>query len=589
MIKTINNKNSNWHNIPWKEFNKKVQDLQNKIVKARLENNMKLVYQLQNQLVTSLEGRAIAIRNVVTSSPLPSLPSPVGSGVKGKGIGDGAKTPGVDNITWTTPEQRMKAIELLGNITKNPNTYKSSPLKRIMIPKANSTKLRPLGIPTMLDRAVQAVYLLAVDPVVETNSDKNSFGFRKFRSQHDAIAYIRSILDKKVSPNYILEADISKCFDKISHKFLLQNTPICHKHVLNQWLSSEYIFENKLFSTTEGTPLLKERDGIISPLLCNVALNGMEELIRNAFPARKVVDGSRPKVNLYRFADDLIVTGTNKQTLIQIKQIIEEFLKIRGLELKDSKTRIVTISTGFNFLGFNISRKPFNPRLNKKTYQKTVLIIKPSDKAIESIKLKIREIISKNNELAVIIKEINPLLRGWGNYFGVSYHSQATFISVGHFVWTLMLKWVIKKHPNMSTMKAVSKYIVTGKTASNHKWVWGITKKNTEEMNRLTIFNISEIVIKIHKLLKLDLNPYLLENKAYFQKRIISRNSAKFREAIYKKYNHLCPICGESLHNGEKVELHHIKPAKEGGEYSMSNIQPLHQICHISITHNKAK
>lgn len=565
MIKTINNNNLNWQNIPWKEYNKKVQDLQNKIVKARLENNMKLVYQLQNQLVTSLEGRAIAIRNVVTSS--------------------GAKTPGVDKVTWTTPEQRMKAIELLGNITKNPNTYKSSPLKRILIPKANSTELRPLGIPTMFDRAVQAVYLLAVDPVVETNSDKKSFGFRKFRSQHDAIAYIRSILDKKVSPNYILEADISKCFDKISHKFLLQNTPICHKHVLNQWLSSGYIFENKLFSTTEGTP----QGGIISPLLCNVSLNGMEELIRNAFPARKVVDGSRPKVNLYRFADDLIVTGTNEQTLIQIRQIIEEFLKIRGLELKDSKTRIVTTSTGFNFLGFNISRKPFNPRLNKKTYQKTVLIIKPSDKAIESIKLKIREIIFKNNELAVIIKEINPLLRGWGNYFGISYHSQATFISVGHFVWTLMLKWVIKKHPNMSTMKAVSKYIVKGKTTSNHKWVWGITKMNTEEMNRLTIFNISEIVIKIHKLLKLDLNPYLLENKSYFQKRIISRTSAKFREAIYKKYNHLCPICGESLHNGEKVELHHIKPVKEGGKYSMSNIQPLHQICHISITHNKAK
>lgn len=564
MDKIINNKNSNWHNIPWQEYNKKVQDLQNKIVKARLENNMRLVYRLQNQLVTSLEGRAIAIRNVVTSS--------------------GAKTPGVDNITWKTPEQRMKAIELLGNITKNPNTYKSSPLKRIMFPKANSTELRPLGIPTMMDRAVQAVYLLAVDPVVETNSDKNSFGFRKFRSQHDALAYIRSILDKKVSPNFILEADISKCFDKINHKFLVQNTPICHKHVLKQWLCSGYIFENKLFSTTEGTP----QGGIISPLLCNVALNGMEELIRKAFPARKLIDGSRSKVNLFRFADDLIVTGTNEKTLIQIRHIIAEFLKLRGLELKDSKTRIVTISTGFNFLGFNISRKPFNPRLNTKSDQKTVLIIKPSDKAVKSIKHKIREIISKNNELAVIIKEINPLLRGWGNYFSVSYHSQATFISVGHFVWTLMLKWVIKKHPNMSLMKAVAKYQVKGKTASNHKWVWGINKLNTEEMNRLTIFNISETAIKIHKLLKLDLNPYLLENKSYFQKRIISRNSAKFREAIFKKYNHLCPICGESLHNGEKVELHHIKPVKEGGEYSMSNIQPLHQICHISITHNKA-
>lgn len=146
----------------------------------------------------------------------------------------GSKTPGIDNITWTNPEQRMKAIELLGKFTKNPNTYKSSPLKRIMIHKTNSTEFRPLEIPTMFDRAVQAVYLLAVDPVVETNSDKNSFGLRKFRSQHDAIAYLRSILDKKVSPNYILEADLFKCLDKISHKFLLQNTPICHKHVLNQ-------------------------------------------------------------------------------------------------------------------------------------------------------------------------------------------------------------------------------------------------------------------------------------------------------------------------------------------------------------------
>jgi len=291
----------------------------------------------------------------------------------------------------------------------------------------------------------------------------------------------------------------------------------------------------------------------------------MEDLIRKAFPARKVTDGSRSKVNLFRYADDLIVTVTNEKTLTQIKHIIAEFLKIRGLELKDSKTRIVNISTGFNFLGFSISRKPFNPRLNKKTDQKTVLIIKPSDKAVKSIKQKIREIISKNNELARIIKEINPVLRGWGNYFSISYHSQATFISVGHFVWTLMLKWVMKKHPNMSLMKAVSKYTVKGKTASNHKWVWGINQLNTEEMNRLTIFNISETAIKTHKLLKLDLNPYLLENKAYFQKRIISRNSAKFREAIFKIYNQLCPICGESLHNGEKVELHHIKPVKEGG------------------------
>lgn len=171
------NKNiNNWHTLPWSEIIKKVQDLQNQIVKAHLNNNMSLVYKLQNKLVSSFGGRALAIRKIVTNS--------------------GAKTPGIDKIFWKTPEDRFKAIEELGLITKNPNKYKSSPLKRVMIPKNNSKELRPLGIPTMIDRAVQSVYYLAVDPVVEANSDKFSFGFRKHRSQHDAIAYIRTLLDK---------------------------------------------------------------------------------------------------------------------------------------------------------------------------------------------------------------------------------------------------------------------------------------------------------------------------------------------------------------------------------------------------------
>jgi len=557
------NKNiNNWHTLPWSEIIKKVQDLQNQIVKAHLNNNMSLVYKLQNKLVSSFEGRALAIRKIVTNS--------------------GAKTPGIDKILWKTPEDRFKAIEELGLITKNPNKYKSSPLKRVMIPKNNSKELRPLGIPTMIDRAVQSVYYLAVDPVVEANSDKFSFGFRKHRSQHDAIAYIRTLLDKAHSPEFVLETDISKCFDRISHETLMKNTPICHKHVLKEWLKSGYIFENKLHTTEEGTP----QGGIISPMLCNLALNGLEHAIRTEFPPRKKVSDKTPKINLIRYADDLIVTGVNKEILIKVKQIIENFLKIRGLELKPAKTRIVTIYEGFDFLGFNIKRKPFNPRLNNSTEQKTVLIIKPSNKAVKSIKTRIRDIIlNKRLEITVIIKEINPVLRGWGNYFNISYHSQDTFIKIGHLVWNSMMKWVKKKHPSQSINKAVSKYIIKGKTSSNHKWVWGMKKKDENKVNKLVIINLAEIKPRKHTLLKLDLNPYLLENLAYFNQRLITKNSAKFREVIFKKYNHQCPICLDSLHNGEKVELHHIKPVKEGGKYTVSNIQPLHQICHISITH----
>jgi RNA-directed DNA polymerase len=552
---------NNWQEIPWQDVMLKVRDLQNKIVKATLNNDTRLIYKLQNQLVSCFEARALAVRRVVTNS--------------------GGKTAGIDNITWDTPADRFKAIKELGLITKNPNKYKSSPLKRVLIPKANSTEMRPLGIPTLMDRSVQAVYHMAVDPVVETRSDKNSYGFRTGRSQHDAIAYIRSWLDKKYSPEYILETDIAKCFDKISHEFLLKVTPICHKRVLKEWLKSGYILKSKYYETLEGTP----QGGIISPMLCNLALNGIEEEIRNLYPVNKTIKGGKPKVYLSRFADDMIVTGKDKETLLTVKGIIQEFLRIRGLELKEAKTRIVSIHEGFNFLGFNISRKTYNPRLNNPTEQPTVLIIKPSEKAIDSIKSKVKEIIRKNQEMAAIIRELNPVIRGWANYFRISYHSQSTYISIGHLVWKLMMKWVAHKHPNQSIFKSTAKYIVEGKTASNHKWVWGVRKQDEDKENKLVILNISETKIKQHPLLKLDKNPYLLEDREYFDRRVIEKNSAKFRELIFKKYKHLCPLCLESLHNGEKVELHHVIPVKEGGKYTVSNIQPLHEMCHKSITH----
>jgi RNA-directed DNA polymerase len=150
-----------------------------------------------------------------------------------------------------------------------------------------------------------------------------------------------------------------------------------------------------------------------------------------------------------------------------------------------------------------------------------------------------------------------------------------------------MMKWVVRKHPKMSKIQAVSKYIVTGKTTSTHKWVWGIKKANENKVNNLVIFNLSETNIIIRPLYSIDKNPYLLENKTYFQKRLIRKNLSQFREAIYMKFDQLCPYCKESLHNGEQVDLHHIKSVKNGGEYSLTNIQPLHQTCHISITHSK--
>jgi RNA-directed DNA polymerase len=201
----------------------------------------------------------------------------------------------------------------------------------------------------MIDRAVQALYHLGVDPVVETKSDPNSFGFRKNRSTQDAITAIRSLLDKKTHPQWILKADISKCFDKISHDFLIENTPICHKVVLEQWLKSGVMEELNYMETEEGTP----QGGIISPTLCNIALNGIENLIKKANPSKK---GKSPGVHVIRYADDMIITGKTQDIAIKNKNILAEFLAERGLQLNEKKTLITHIKEGFDFLGFNIRR-----------------------------------------------------------------------------------------------------------------------------------------------------------------------------------------------------------------------------------------
>lgn len=207
-----------WHKINWKAAQTRTGRLQEEIIKKYLEGEINEVYKLQRKLVRSFAARALAVRKTITN--------------KGK------KTAGVDGIRWTCPTQYFEAIENLKEYVTKPNTYRAKPLKRVEIPKPGTTEKRPLGIPTMMDRAMQAVYHLAVDPVVETNSDKNSYGFRKHRSTHDAVAALRSHLDKKTAPHWILEADITKCFDRISHEFLMANTPICDKNVLQEWLKS---------------------------------------------------------------------------------------------------------------------------------------------------------------------------------------------------------------------------------------------------------------------------------------------------------------------------------------------------------------
>lgn len=532
-----------WQAIDWKLAYQNVSELQNKIVINRLEGKAtESLYKLQGELISTFDARAIAVRKVITNS--------------------GGKTPGMDGVILDSPEKYYQAIEDMREIVNKPKTYKAHPLRRVYIPKANGEQ-RPLGIPTVKDRIIQALYHLAIDPVVEEQSDPNSFGFRKERSTHDAIGYFRNYMDKAISPRWILEADITKCFDRIDHKFLLENTPMGDKHVLEQWLKAGIIYHGKKEDTVEGTP----QGGIISPMLCNVALNGLEKFIKTNMTGKSL------KIKIIRYADDLVVTGATKEILVQCQKLVEQFIAIRGLELNQLKTRITNIETGIDLLGFNIVRKSWKSGLNRKNNQKDVLIIKPSKKGIKSIISKIRDMVKKSKNLTELIINLNPVLRGWTEHKRISWHSNKIFQQLNLILWRRLKTKFVNRSMGRTSMRTNYRNIKR----------WGQTAF-TDARGR-ELFDPAKVTTKKLRLKRLDLNPYLTINRAYFEKLKSIKILNRMKEKLFKKYKHLCPVCGQSLHGEEKIEIHHIKPRKEGGNNRINNLQPLHKICHIKITH----
>jgi RNA-directed DNA polymerase len=309
-----------WDSIDWNAAHQNVCRLQMRIVKATKAKKWGRVKALQRILTRSFSGKALAVRRVTENQ--------------------GRKTPGVDGEIWTMPGQKARAIRELRQ-----RGYHPKPLRRVSIPKS-SGKMRPLSIPCMKDRAMQALYLLALDPVAEVTSDPNSYGFRQERSPADAIEQCFSALSRENSAQWILEADIKSCFDQISHEWLLAHIPM-EKALLQKWLKAGFIEKHVLHATEEGTP----QGGICSPVLANMTLNGLEKKLREEFP-KHPRGGSNEKINFVRFADDFIVTGKSKEVLEnEVKPLVEQFMKERGLTLSQEKTLVTHIENGLDFLG----------------------------------------------------------------------------------------------------------------------------------------------------------------------------------------------------------------------------------------------
>ena len=269
-----------------------------------------------------------------------------------------------------------------------------------------------------------------------------------------------------------------------------------------------------------------------------------------SFPSR----GKRSKVHLTRYADDFVCTATSKEVLEEkIKPAISLFLEARGLQFKMSKTQIVNIQQGFDFLGFTFLRRPRDPRLNKESStQENVLLVQPRKDKIAQLKVEIRRVITPNRPIGSIVRDLNPVLRGWSEYYRISYHSLPTFWSLGHYVWTKMWRWGRKKHPRRTASWIYETYCTNTNVEANDKNVSPRTSRKWSFGDGTgTLFDIGAVTHYRIPPMKEGLNPYIEKDRTYFETRKRGRVEAKFRGAVYRKFNHSCPHCGQSLHNGE--------------------------------------
>ena len=389
----------------------------------------------------------------------------------------GKRTPGIDGELWNTASEKMHAT-----LSLTDKKYRSQPLRRIYIPKPGKDTKRPISIPTMYDRAMQTLYALALQPVAETTADSRSFGYRLFRCAQDAGEYIFKCISLKRSAHWILEGDIRGCFDNISHDWLMENIPM-DRSILAQFLKPGFIFDKKLFATDKGTP----QGGVISPILANMALDGIEKIISERFP--------NMKVHYAGFADDFIVTSPSKEKAEEIREHIRGFLADRGLELSPEKTVISHIDDGFDFLGWNFRK------------YKGILIIKPSRKSVDSITQKIKMIIKKGQSWTQdeLIGALNPVIIGWTNYHRHNC-AKETFRKLDNYMWISLAQWARKRHPKKGYRWMANRY---WHTVGNRNWVF------KTDHNKLIKFSDTDITR--HRMPKLNANPYLDRN--YFLER----------------------------------------------------------------------
>ncbi len=574
-----------FNQVNWKLAYEWLHEKQALLVEVYKKGDILKVRNLQISILKDFRTTAIVVRRVTTSS--------------------GSRTPGVDEVIVTSAEERDALALQVFKIVRTPSIYKPSAVKRVWIPKKDGSQ-RPLGIPTIVDRAVQAVYLEAIDPLVEQNACKNSFGFRKFRSAQDAVLALRGKLIHPKASEWILNADIKKCFDRINHDFLLRSVPVYRKvdrNVIKKMLKAKIIDMRAVTIPEMGTP----QGGVLSPLLCNVALNGLEEMVKmKAVEFCKPILGRRgnPKVHVVRYADDFIIIGPSKKMLKVLRPHVEDFLAKRGLEISKAKSSLFNIwEQEFEFLGFSFNKKRFNYKKraevswSKRSYKSTSrIIIKPSDDNLRKFRNKVRDIVGSHTDLSTLVLKLNEYLRGRAIYFAITGDSAERVRGMHRFVLRKCWEKVAKLHRE-TPRKALRKRFFP-----NHKfyqlgryvqrsWVFSVpTKLERPSVDdaKLRLFNLDSIRAPGKAQIPMGLNTYEKADREKLGKRVLYTSLPSGTvEKICRRQKFICPACGQSLSNGEDIEVHHMPSLKDLRLHATLSTQVktvvLHKLCHSRI------